>query len=383
MSVYIVTGKLGNGKTLAAVWRMREAIRAGCRIATNLDIDLVEMFGKQGRNVHLMRVPDKPSVQDLEFIGRGCDDPDYDEDKFGWLILDELGTWFNARNWQDKTRKELIDWLLFLRKNGWHAIFIIQDISMMDSQARDALAELIVYCRRLDKIRIPYLTVLIKTFLRVTIKMPRVHRAKVVYGEDGLVSDVWWYRGDDLFHCYDTKQKFLHTYPHGTYSVLTPWHTHGRYSVPMTWRNKMRITKIYWKRFQSPLAMAIGLLVGAFFMLVFNAHEAQAFIQKSMPLAPSASAQKPTVSSSHSSSSSTSSVPQNNLETRLAAFVDQLKIVGSLKVNGGQSYQFSNLAGDKYFTTSDLKSMGFRVLPAGDCAATLIRNGHTSMVGCL
>jgi len=38
MSVYFVTGKLGNGKTLVTVGRIRDAIRAGCKIATNLDI---------------------------------------------------------------------------------------------------------------------------------------------------------------------------------------------------------------------------------------------------------------------------------------------------------------------------------------------------------
>lgn len=269
MSVYIVTGKLGNGKTLVTVGRIRDAIRAGCKIATNLDIDLKAMFHKQAKNIHLMRIPDKPNIDDLNAIGKGYDGAEYDESKFGILVLDECGTWFNSRNWQDKTRGEVNNWFLHARKLGWHVYIIIQDISMLDSQARDAIGELLVTCKRLDKIRVPGIGGLIKMLTGWNPTMPRIHRAKVTYA-DGLVSDVWVYRGNDLFKAYDTRQSFIQNYPHGTHSVLTPWHTHGRFAIEMNWRNIMRITKIYWKRFASPVALATGLLVGAFVMLVYR-----------------------------------------------------------------------------------------------------------------
>lgn len=277
MSVYIVTGKLGNGKTLVSVGRIRDAIRAGCRIATNLDIDLKAMFHKQARNINLMRIPDKPNIDDLNAIGKGYEG-DYDENKFGILVLDECGTWFNSRNWQDKTRAEVNNWFLHARKLGWHVYIIIQDISMLDSQARDAIGELLVTCKRLDKLRVPGIGGLIKMFTGWNPTMPRIHRAKVTYA-DGLISDVWVYRGNDLFKSYDTRQSFIQNYPHGTHSVLTPWHTHGRFAVEMNWRNQMRITKIYWKRFASPVALTTGLLLGAFVMLVYR----QPVIQQSMP----------------------------------------------------------------------------------------------------
>lgn len=278
MSVYIVTGKLGNGKTLVTVGRIRDAIRAGCRIATNLDIDLKAMFGKQARNINLMRIPDKPTIDDLNAIGKGYDGAEYDESKFGLIVLDECGTWFNSRNWQDKTRREVNDWFLHARKLGWHVYIIIQDISMLDSQARDAIGELLVTCKRLDKIRVPFIAPIIKTITGINLTMPRIHRAKVTYA-DGLISDIWVYRGNDLFKCYDTRQSFIQNYPHGTHSLLTPWHTHGRFAVEMNWRNQMRITKIYWKRFASPVALATGLLLGAFVMLVYR----QPVIQQSIP----------------------------------------------------------------------------------------------------
>ena len=47
MSVYCVTGKLGNGKTLVSVGRIRDALKKGLRVATNLDINLLALSKKK------------------------------------------------------------------------------------------------------------------------------------------------------------------------------------------------------------------------------------------------------------------------------------------------------------------------------------------------
>lgn len=271
MSVYLVTGKLGNGKTLVTVGRIKEAIKSGAKIATNLDINLKNMFGREAKNINLMRIPDKPTIDDLNAIGKGYDGHDYDESKFGLLVLDECGTWFNSRNWQDKSRKAVNDWFLHARKLRWHVYIIIQDESMLDSQARDAIGEMLVRCRRLDNLRIPVIGGLVKALTGFNLRMPRVHRAKVTYGADSdLVSDVWVYRGTELFDCYDTGQMFIADYPHGTHCVLTPWHIYGRYKVDMNWRNIMRLTKIYWRRFANPVVGATGMLLGGFLMMLVS-----------------------------------------------------------------------------------------------------------------
>ncbi|WP_284449736.1 zonular occludens toxin domain-containing protein [Spongiibacter tropicus] len=263
MAVYIVTGKLGNGKTLITVGRIRDALAQGCRVATNLDLDLVAMAGPMNRTVEVLRVPDKPTIEDLDALGPAYEGP-YDESKFGSLVLDECGTWFNSRNWQDKTRKAVNDWFLHARKLRWHVYLIIQDISILDSQARDALAEYTVFCRRLDNIRLPLIGPLVQAVFGIRLKLPRIHRAKVVYGSttQDMVSDVWTYRGNDMFTYYQTDQVFLHNYPHGLYSMLTPWHIKGRHMVPRNWKFYMRMTKIYWKRFRSPIALASGAMLG-------------------------------------------------------------------------------------------------------------------------
>lgn len=357
MSVYIVTGKLGNGKTLVTVGRIKEALRSGHRVATNLDINLLNMFHRNAKNIELIRLPDKPNISDLDAIGRGYDGP-YDESKFGTLVLDECGTWFNSRNWQDKTRKDVNDWFLHARKLRWHVYLIIQDVALLDSQARDAIAELVVYCRRLDNIRVPFIGPFVKTLTGYRLALPRIHRARVCYVGVDIISDIWNYRGNELFSCYSTDQLFLADYPHATHCVLPPWYTHGRYAVPMTWSNKVRITKIYWKRFKSPVALATGLLLGAFF----------AFLRFA-PVTATAS----DVASSSASSSSATSVSSSLSSLSPPPLIDRLKnmrITGMYTVNGDMRYQFSSYEspeGDSYITDDDLTQSGITLAKRSPC----------------
>ncbi len=157
MAVYVVTGKLGSGKTLVAVGKIQDKIVSGCKVATNLDLRIHKLprVGIFAKSPDVIRIPDKPSLEDLLAIGRGNNS--YDENKNGLLVLDECGTWFNSRSWADKERQSVINWFLHARKLGWDIIFLIQDLSIMDKQARVALAEHVVYCRRLDKITIPFI----------------------------------------------------------------------------------------------------------------------------------------------------------------------------------------------------------------------------------
>jgi len=270
VSVYIFTGKLGGGKTLCSVGRIEEKLKAGCRIATNLDLNLVKLLGMDARDCEVLRVPDKPKIEDMEYIGVG--NTEYDETLNGLLVLDECGTWFNSRNWNDKDRKPVNDWFLHARKLGWDVILIIQDIKLLDSQARNALAEHTVFCKRLDRIQVPLVGSLWKMLTGYRLTGPKVHVAKCVYGisEDDLVSDRWVYRGHNLYPAYDTKQLFLADYQNGVHSVLTPWHIRGRYKVKRDRKFYMRLTKIYWKRFSTPLAMGAGAFGGAAFAVMLG-----------------------------------------------------------------------------------------------------------------
>ncbi len=260
MAVYFVTGKLGAGKSLTAVGRIRDAFYRGAPVATNLDIKLHFMLGRNKKNTRLYRVPDKPTLQDLQAIGKGNDS--YDERKNGLLVLDECGTWFNSRTWNDKSRQDVINWFLHARKLGWDIIFIVQDISIVDKQARLALAEHTVFCRRMDRMQIPVISTAIRILSlgQLRIPLPKLHIGIVKYGDNAqsLTVDTWYLWGTDLYASYDTKQAFSDHYEHSTYSVLPSWYTHGRYTVPYTLRNLMRITKIYLRKYSRLSMLALG-----------------------------------------------------------------------------------------------------------------------------
>lgn len=201
MAVYIVTGKLGSGKSLAAVGRIRDALLDGKRVATNLDIYPQHMLSPWHKSGQLVRIPDKPTLKDLEYIGCGSQSPE--EDTFGLIVLDELGTWLNSRSYRDDERQPVIDWLLHSRKMGWNVYFIVQNLQMIDKQVRDGLAEFVVTCRRTDRFQIPF-------FKHFGVKIPRFHVAFVRYGSDrdAPMVERWIYKAKDLYQAYDTRQIF-------------------------------------------------------------------------------------------------------------------------------------------------------------------------------
>lgn len=220
MADYLVTGKKGNGKSLICVGRIRDALRAGRVVATNLDLDLVAMLGPYHRKARVIRLPDRPSRADMDALGVG--NAEMDEARNGVIVLDELATWLNARSYADKGRQDLLDWLVHSRKLGWDTYLIAQGPAQIDKQVRETQVEYHVVCRRMDRVRIAGL------------RMPRVHVAFVRYGldRDSILSERWIYRGNDLFKCYDTRQVFRADCGHGPYSMLTPWHLDGRYRQP-------------------------------------------------------------------------------------------------------------------------------------------------------
>lgn len=263
MPTYAVTGKLGSGKTLACVGRIRDALIQGRPVATNLDINLDKLVGKKAKNVCLYRLPDKPTAADLYALGSGNDG--YDEEMNGLLVLDECGTWFNAREWNDKDRRGLIDWLLHARKFGWDPYFLIQEVTMMDKQVRKSLLEMVVYCRRLDRLTVPLLDPIYKLIFDKPMPKKKIHLGVVRYGDqpNAPVAERWWYLGRELYPAYDTKQVFRDDYPHHLYQVLPPWYTHGRYMRPRDWRFVMKLTKIYFRKYSRIVLMAVAAIGGA------------------------------------------------------------------------------------------------------------------------
>lgn len=239
MANWGVTGKLGGGKTLWAVYKAAEYLRKGKRVAANIDLfsDKILYTIKDEQDVKLFRIPDSPSRRDLDLIGTGNDSSD--ESKNGLLILDECGNILNSRNYNDPERKKLIEWFLHARKLGWDCIFIVQNLSLLDKQIRDALIEYKVVVNRMDRLNLPLLS-----SLGFKIPLPKIHYANIYYGTEAraVTADKDFFRGKDLYNFYSTRQlligqgigedgesKAIDAHNAGVSSSLSPWHLKGRF----------------------------------------------------------------------------------------------------------------------------------------------------------
>lgn len=260
MTVYFVTGNLGSGKSLISVSKIQDKLIQGRPVATNLDLKLFNMprVGMGAKNTRVYRIPDQPTLNDLEAIGRG--NVSYDESLNGLLVLDECAIWLNARTWNDKTRQPILSWFTHARKIGWDIIFIVQNISLIDKQAREALGEHVVYCSRFDRLSIPFVSTIFGFIFGSRMPLPKIHLGVVKYRD--VVVERWVYRGSDLYYSYDTKQQFSSFYDKGVYSVIPPYLTHGRYQKPLNIKKIMRLTKIYLKRLSRFRLILLGLIIG-------------------------------------------------------------------------------------------------------------------------
>lgn len=217
MPNYVVYGALGAGKSLVAVSRIRDYLGEGRPIATNLDL-----FPEHLPRGNIIRLPDRVDVESL----RACGEVDNggDESKNGLMVFDECALWLNARQWGEKARQALIDFLVHARKLGWDLMFIVQHPRMLDAQVRDALGEYFVKCRRMDRLRLPFLGRILEalTLFRYKGNMPRIHIGVVNYGQgaDAQHAENWIYRGNDLFLAYSTKQRFTSDYQDGAFCLL-------------------------------------------------------------------------------------------------------------------------------------------------------------------
>jgi len=231
MGAELIQGKKGSGKSKLAVMQIKEHMLEGKRVATNLDLFLDKLMPPMSKATAL-RVPDKPTLQDLEAIGTGNNGDRYNEEQDGLCVLDELATWMNARTFTDKSRVAVLDWFVHSRKLGWGTVLICQDLSQIDKQARESQVEYLTRCTRLDKVRIPVVGALIQLlFGRKRGQLPKIHVASRRLGVDrnGLLADSRWYRDGGVQDGYDTLQIFRDDYPHGTHSLLSAWHLVGRH----------------------------------------------------------------------------------------------------------------------------------------------------------
>lgn len=228
------TGKRGAGKTLGALFVAKRYLREGRIVATNVDL-ILENLTEPWSKTHAIRLPDHPSADDLNAMGLGNPDPT-NESRNGLLLLDELSTFLNSREWQGKGRGEVLAWLVQSRKFGWDLLLLAQHPKQIDVQVRDSLVELHGVARRADKIRVPVLGPLWKFITGKPLKFPKVHFISLLYGFDkgAPISDRFAFFGRELYSAYNSLQKINPiTGNQHLYTLLPAWHVKGRYMSKM------------------------------------------------------------------------------------------------------------------------------------------------------
>jgi hypothetical protein len=384
MPVYIVTGKLGGGKTLGAVDQINRALVKGLKVATNLDLSLLNFPSITGRtmNARVVRIPDKPTARDLDALGWGMSGVSsqeeavrkYNEDLFGCLVLDECGTWLNAREWNDDGRRELLEFFVHARKRLWNLYLIIQDIGMLDKQVKRAIAEHVVYCRRMDRISIPLLTTLSKLIFEKPLTFPRMHIGHVKYGDNpqSMTVDKWWYRGDDLFRAYNTAQVFSADYDVGPYSYLPPGYWLPYRRAKRNLRFFMRLTKIYLRQYSRTLLLAAGVWFGGVVVTACAPKQPEPLPEKAAivntgeytkprPLGPG--------------SGFDSSKPEAG-----AAALASLRLHSVFSGHRGTLLTFEQ--NGRVVHQSELQEKGYRIVKAGNCRWRIEHGSDFIIVGC-
>ena len=232
MTDYAVTGKKRSGKGLFCAGLIRDALLEGRRVATNMDIYLDEMLGPLNKST-LIRLPDCPTADDMAIIGKGYEGDSIDDERNGLIILDEASKYFNTRQWGDKGRQPLLDWLIHSGKLRWDVYYQMQGLTQVDKQLRETQVEYHVSVKRTDRWPIPFVTPLAR-LVGLTVRFPKMHLGIFRHGvaHDSMLVDRKFYRAKDLYTAYDTEQVYLdrdHPDACGIHTVLSPWHTRGRH----------------------------------------------------------------------------------------------------------------------------------------------------------
>lgn len=354
--IYVVTGKLGSGKSLVAVGKIQEYLNQNRMVATNLNLYLENLINPFSKKASVYRVPDKPSFADLDALPVPYEG-EYDEKKTGLLVLDELGTWFNSRTWNDKGRAAVIDWFLHARKKGWDIIFIIQNVSMMDSQAREGLAELVVNCIRLDRFAFPLVGSLFK-LAGLDLRPPKFHVGFVRYGASPTspLIERWGYSGRSLYNAYDTRQVFTDG-GCGLYQYLPPHQIYGKYTNEREHfiRGFIKSINRYAAAFTGRSAFLIGLLLSSAVWY----------------LTPSNS-----VASPEQKQAITQQV-KSEIVTESKSPLEGVSITASVK--GSKSFDYVFQRGDDVFYPEHLD---YRVRFISECKAALIKGNTVDYVTC-
>jgi len=204
------------GKSVFALGMAVEYMHSGRRVVCNFPLNYEAIDQTYGKNFKKSRVTicsPRPTSRELYALGEGWH-PEFPnvEEKGGLLIIDEAGSWINARTYNDADRQAIVKWFTLSGKLGWDVLLLVQDPDLLDKQIRSAGVELFGRVMRTDRAKIPVLG----------INLPRMHIATFRYGmeQNAIKCFSKMYRGNSVYKYFDTHFMFEDFAPYSLFKPL-------------------------------------------------------------------------------------------------------------------------------------------------------------------
>lgn len=389
-----VEGVRGSGKTKIAVREIQIYLKMNRRVVTNLDLDLFKLFPNSKSVV--TRIPDQPRSADLDLLGKAYpelnpDDPStYDEKKFGLIVIDELLTSFNSRNWNDPDRIAVVSWMVQSRKLGWRLMLLCQDVDAVDKQLRETLLQEIWHCRSgknffsspiAGKLFGLFTNPLMRFFAPFGFHYLAVYTGKKK--DKSHLASSEFYKLYDLHPCYKTSQNFLPDLlinkagktvdMRSSYTALPSNYFSKPVSQPASSPAAASTTKTPSKSFLSDWRVwALSVFVAAYFFSSNSETETTASNSPGTEISPGKN------SDPNSSTSSPGEASAEIPKTAFESSVDGLVLTCSvLYANGAAEFCFENKDGAFY-----PENIGYTISYISPCTVRLAFGDESTFIRC-
>ncbi len=210
-----ISGAKRGGKTKLVLLKVHKALKRGCFIATNINVDISKLPLKNLDTTYydglIVKLPDVPTAKQLNSLGLGYQGDDIDETKNGYIIFDESALIFNSYNYRDVELQERFEFLINTGKKRYHVIYIVHDLETLSSRVRRSFIEYSTTCYSIHTL----LYIQDSPFKKF---VPQIHIAKKRLSSKGQTikkgfARINFFSGKEVQLAYDTEQKYSEPLP--------------------------------------------------------------------------------------------------------------------------------------------------------------------------
>lgn len=144
--IWGITGNLGGGKTLTAVYLAVNAMRDGCFVCSNVTFDMdavCRVYGEYCRSLYLhIKVDD----EDFDPFSLPCGSPrGSGGGKRVLIVLDECAEWFDQYvSGKDVRVKQMMSWIRHSSKRSQDVFLIVQRMEYLQKSLRSLISKWVI-----------------------------------------------------------------------------------------------------------------------------------------------------------------------------------------------------------------------------------------------